>query len=103
MEDYQRSNEMFDQGSKLSEPSAADLVNWGNIYFATQQPKRAIEFYRQSIKIDSTYVQAYFNLAASYAGMGYPADSIKQFLYRALNVDPNFEPAKRALEQFGGD
>ena len=90
---------MFQSGGKLGEPGAIVCINWGNIYYATRQPAKAIELYRRGIAMDSSSAQAYFNLAATFQSFGYPPDSAKYYLRKLLLISPQFEPARDLLKR----
>jgi tetratricopeptide (TPR) repeat protein len=98
-QEFARAEEMFLKGEKLGAPGAYDYLNWGNIYYATRQPQRAIELYKRSVAADSSFGQAYINLARAFQTFGYPADSAKFYLRKILGINPQFAPAREALEQ----
>lgn len=100
--EFANAEEMFLKGEKFGKPSAYDYVNWGNIYYATRQPLRAIPLYKMSIAADSTFPQAYFNLALTYQAFGYPPDSAKYYLEKLLRINPQFEPAREMMKGAGG-
>ena len=99
--EFANAEEMFLKGEQFGKPSAYDYVNWGNIYYATRQPSRAIPLYEMSISADSTFPQAYFNLALTYQAFGYPPDSAKYYLEKLLRINPQFQPAREMLEKMG--
>jgi tetratricopeptide (TPR) repeat protein len=98
-QDFARAEEMFTIAEKKGELSAIDLANWRNIYYATSQPVRALEYYRQSIEQDSEFVRGYFNTALVFYRFEYPADSTRKYLNEALRIDPSFEPARGLLNE----
>ncbi|SYZ74075.1 conserved membrane hypothetical protein [Candidatus Zixiibacteriota bacterium] len=98
-QEYQKAEEAFRTGNMLGQPSAFDYVNWGNIYYATGQAAKAISFYKSALQNDSTFLQAYYNLGLAFQRFNYPADSAKLYLNKALRINPQYEPAKRLMEQ----
>lgn len=101
--EFTRAEGMFLNGRKLGEPAASDYVNWGNIYFSTRRPERAIELYRKAITKDTLFTQAYFNLALAFNNFGLPVDSAGKYLEMVLRIDPGFEPARELLQQIRRD
>jgi len=96
---FVEAEKMFTEGSAWGAPGAIDFVNWGNIYYATRQPDRAAELYRQAIEKDPELTQAYFNLALTLDNSGHPPDTVRHYLRQALNVDPEFQPARDFLQR----
>jgi len=99
LKDFDKAENMFYLGAEREEPSAADYVNWGNNYYGTQKPLRAIELYKKAIEIDPSFAQAYMNLAATFRSYNYPVDSTRVYLQRLLQINPNYVPARQILEQ----
>lgn len=100
-QEFDKAEKMFMEGAALGEPSAGDLVNWGNIYFATSRPDDAIELYKRAIAKDSNFLQGYFNLALTFNNYAYPFDSTRAYLEKALRINPQFAPARELLERLG--
>jgi tetratricopeptide (TPR) repeat protein len=100
-QEFDKAEKIFREGAALGEPSASDLVNWGNIYFATSQPDQAIGLYKRAIEKDSNFLQGYFNLALTFNNYGYPVDSTRVYLEKALRINPQFAPAKELLGRLG--
>ncbi|UCD94698.1 MAG: tetratricopeptide repeat protein [Candidatus Zixiibacteriota bacterium] len=102
MSRFAEAEEMFIKGRQLGEPGAVDLVNWGNIYFSTDQPQRAIERYQRAIAADSSFSQAYYNLAVTFRRFGYPSNSARTYLETLLRLNPGFAPARELLMKLDG-
>ncbi len=100
-QEFDKAEKMFMEGAALGEPSASDLVNWGNIYFATSRPDDVIGLYKRAIAKDSNFLQGYFNLALTFNNYGYPVDSARIYLERLLRINPQFAPARELLERLG--
>jgi tetratricopeptide (TPR) repeat protein len=100
-QEFDKAEKIFREGAALGEPSAGDLVNWGNIYFATSQPEQAIGLYKRAIEKDSNFLQGYFNLALTFNNYGYPIDSTRVYLEKALRINPQFAPARELLGRLG--
>ena len=100
-QEFDKAEKIFREGAALGEPSASDLVNWGNIYFATSQPDQAIGLYKRAIEKDSNFLQGYFNLALTFNNYGYPVDSTRVYLEKALRINPQFAPAKELPGRLG--
>ena len=81
--------------------SATDYTNWGNIYYATGRGDEAIKMYRSAIATDSSFARVYFNLAATFQKFGYPADSVRRYAQKALQLDPSLAPARNLLDSPG--
>ena len=99
MQKFDEAETTFRQGAELGQPRSIDYTNWGNIYFARKQPQQATEYYRLAIGQDSTFTQAYFNLAVTLANYGYPVDSARVYLQKALKTNPDFQPARELLDR----
>jgi superkiller protein 3 len=99
MQQYARGEQFFLQGKQLGEPSAFDFVNWGNIYFATDRPRQAIEKYHSAILLDPDFVQGYFNLALTFERYRLSRDSVRYYLNKLLQIDPDHANARELLQR----
>ena len=99
MKKFPEAENMFRSGSELGAPRPIDYVNWGNIYFSTRQPQAALDLYHRAISLDSTFTQAYFNMAITFANYNHPTDSAVFYLQKLLSIDPNFQPARDLLQR----
>jgi len=102
MQKFTEAEEMFHHGSELGEPRPIDCVNWGNIYFSTRRPREALALYHRAISRDSTFTQAYFNLAVTFANYGNQSDSARVYLNKLLRANPDFQPARELLQRLEG-
>ncbi len=100
-QEYPRAEAMFEKAASMGELSAVDYTNWGNIYYATGQADPAIKMYRSAIAADSNFARVYFNLAATFQRFGYPADSVRRYAQKALQLDPSLAPARNLLNSPG--
>jgi len=72
------------------------LLHWGKALMDSGSPARAVSAFNRILKRDSGNLYALYNLAVV---MTYRNDNAKaaEYLDRALKIDPNFQPAKKAL------
>lgn len=56
----------------------------------------AIGEYREAIRLNPNFSQAYYNLGVTLVLAGQPKEAVLQFR-EALRIEPNFEDAKRVL------
>ncbi|MFH2035363.1 MAG: tetratricopeptide repeat protein [Candidatus Zixiibacteriota bacterium] len=101
MQRFAEAEQMFINGSRHGEPRAIDCLNWGNIYYSTDQANRAFSMYYNAIKKDSTLMPIYINMAAAFKNLGFPADSSIKYLNQALRINPNYDLARQMLREFG--
>ena len=95
-------------GSRTVNPSAHEAYLKGRFYANQWSPEagtKSIEFFRQSIAIDSTYAPAYAELAEMYVTLGFSGVSLPRELYvkakaaavKALALDESSGEAHAAL------
>jgi len=96
-QEYPKAETMFEKAASMGKLSAVDYTNWGNVYYATERADEAIEMYRNAIAADSSFARVYFNLAATFQRFGYPADSVRRYAQKALQLDPSLAPARNLL------
>lgn len=73
----------------VQNPNAPEIhFNLGNLYAQKEEWKKAIPYYKRSIKLDSKFTNAYRNLAKVYLKIG---NEIKaaNFWYQAIKLEPN--------------
>jgi protein O-GlcNAc transferase len=59
---------------------------------------RAIQYFQEALKCKPDYLPARVNLGAARAGKGDYASARREW-EKALNFDPNFQPARENLEK----
>jgi len=93
--------QMFINGSSHGEPRAIDCLNWGNVYYSKDEPNRAFNMYYKAIIKDSTLMPIYMNMAVTFRNLGFPVDSSRKYLNQALQINPNYSPARQMLQELG--
>ena len=68
--------------------TAEQYVDEGNQYALTREYDKAIDAYRQAIKLNPNLAAAYHGLGATYNNMGRPGDSVEP-LRTAVRLDPD--------------
>lgn len=80
------------QTNSTIKPAAYDLL--GNIYDKTQQPEKAIESYKEGIKLDPNYQTLQFNLGIAYFRAKKYADAELSAI-EAIKLDPKHANSQR--------
>jgi tetratricopeptide (TPR) repeat protein len=80
------------QTNSTIKPSVYDLL--GNIYDKTQQPEKAIESYKEGIKLDPNYQTLHFNLGIAYFRAKKYADAELSAI-EAIKLDPKHANSQR--------
>jgi len=93
-----KAEEMFLAGEKLGPLNATDYYNWGNLYYTMRQPDQAIAMYRKALNINPTLAEPYYAIAVVFYSRSDPVDSIKTYLYKALQYNANLTSASKLLE-----
>ncbi len=80
------------QTNSTIKPAVYDLL--GNIYDKTQQPEKAIESYKEGIKLDPAYQTLHFNLGIAYFRAKKYADA-EWSAIEAIKLDPKHANSQR--------
>jgi tetratricopeptide (TPR) repeat protein len=80
------------QTNSTIKPAAYDLL--GNIYDKTQQPEKAIESYKEGIKLDPNYQTLHFNLGIAYFRAKKYAEAELSAI-EAIKLDPKHANSQR--------
>ena len=80
------------QTNSTIKPAVYDLL--GNIYDKTQQPEKAIESYKEGIKLDPAYQSLHFNLGIAYFRAKKYADAELSAI-EAIKLDPKHANSQR--------
>lgn len=89
----------FQHLRKVDQLSKEALYYRGNFaLYALGEPDRAMELYRQALKIDPNYVPARYDLAVAYRGLGEVEQAIAEY-EKVLKTNPHFP---EALSNLGG-
>lgn len=80
------------QTNSIIKPAAYDLL--GNIYDKTQQPEKAVEMYKEGIKLDPTHQTLHFNLGIAYFRAKKYADAELSAI-EAIKLNPKHANSQR--------
>ncbi len=75
--------------------------NLGMAYVSRGRPAEGLEQFKLAVALEDRYPETHYNLALLYFQLGLDREGTLQ-LYRALEVDGDFLPAARALEEISG-
>jgi tetratricopeptide (TPR) repeat protein/GT2 family glycosyltransferase/glycosyltransferase involved in cell wall biosynthesis len=81
--------------AQLQPDSPESYAKLGDFYAQKQQWQEAIFFYKQTLKKEPKFIEAYRNLARIYNNLGQSKEST-EFLFQALMLEPN----KTGVEQY---
>ncbi len=70
---------------------------WGNALLRQGKVGKAIEHYREAVRVDPGFAPAYFELGSVMERLGRPDEAIA-FYRRATRIDPNHPAANRLAE-----
>ena len=70
-------------------------------YFSLKEHEKAIECFKENIRLDPGSAIDYANIASNYRDMGEKNKSI-QYYTTALSIDPTIEFAKENLKRLNG-
>ncbi len=65
-------------------------VELGNLYFDTDQPRKAIEAYRRALALDPDNADVWTDMGVMYRREGNPEEAVRCF-ERAMTIDPRHE------------
>jgi cytochrome c-type biogenesis protein CcmH/NrfG len=97
LKDFPKAIEAYLKAADLDPKFPDTFFNLGYIYTATKEYPKAEEMYTQAVKLEPSYLDdVLFNLAFVQNRRGKKQDAIGN-LGRALQINPNNEPAKKLL------
>ncbi|NJO25695.1 MAG: hypothetical protein HC867_07950, partial [Bacteroidia bacterium] len=78
----------------MDNPLNKDLMNsTGIFYYNNAYARKAEEYFRRAVKIDSAYVYAWYNLGLVFQHLDRDSSKAEQFYMKALQADPLYSPA----------
>lgn len=98
---YFEAEQSFKRGDYYGDPSPIALFNWGNLEYDMGKTREALSKYERAIAQAPKMAQAWFGIGVSHFKMQSPADTVRYYLHRALDLDPNMQQAKDILERVG--
>lgn len=88
----------FETAVELDSSYGSAHANLGNWYLEDRNPEKAIPFYRRATELLPNDPMVRYNLAMAYGFTGRESDAITE-LYRALDADSTFQPARELLQK----
>ena len=95
----------YERATAADSTYAPAFNNLGNLYAAEKNYEPAEKNYLRAVALDSTYAQACFSLGYFYFHRGGSPGPAKQYLARALALEPGAawaDQARKALKELGG-
>jgi tetratricopeptide (TPR) repeat protein len=81
------------------DPDNVELfIDLGQQYFISSRYDKAMEAYRNALRIDNRNASAYHNLGVAYQAKQKPSEAKAMFL-KALEIDPNHRPSQEGLDK----
>ncbi|MEA2030244.1 MAG: glycosyltransferase family 39 protein [candidate division Zixibacteria bacterium] len=90
---FKMTDSLYTAGMHYHELRSSDFFNWGLSMINRQRYRNCIEMMLRALKRDTALYQAYYCIGFSLWEGGFPSDSVMPYVDRALNFDPNYEPA----------
>lgn len=87
----------FQNATLLDADFTAAHCNLGIVLLKMEQYPRAVESLRKTVELDKTHKDAYHALALAYFGQ-HEVEKARKAALNALDIDPNFQPARVLLE-----
>ena len=81
------------KGVSLNPENVEALIRLGNLYFDTEQPKKAIMAYNKALELDPNNPNVMTDLGVMYRRKGQPSEAIKAF-DKAIKIDPRHEASR---------
>ena len=78
---------------------AVDIYNWGLSYIQREMYNEGVGQMRRALKKDQKLYRAYYVIAAVYNNLDEPKDSIKFYLQKCLNIEPDYQPALSLMKE----
>jgi arylsulfatase A-like enzyme/Flp pilus assembly protein TadD len=99
--DSEGAADYLERACELDPEDPSILLNLGGAYRSMGRNEEAAGAYEAALELDPQDVYALFGLAATRAAEG-DRESAREILLRIVGLQPDFEPARRALESLGG-
>ena len=78
---------------------AVDFYNWGLSYVQREMYNEGMALMRRALRKDHELHPAYYVIAAVYRNVNEPKDSIKFYLQKCLDIEPDYEPALSLMKE----
>ena len=96
--DVEEAARLYELGARVDKKDPIACFNLGNIKLASRAFNEAVLAFRQALARDPEFVEARYNLAQGYEGLGRP-ELAREALAAALNTDPDYADARFNLAQ----
>ena len=98
---YRESNRYFRRATQAEPDDLDTQIAWGNLFLEKYDPANASTSFKAALKINANHPEALLGMALTLtAGSSERAESL---LKKALEVNPNLEPAQAALAEIAID
>ncbi|MCH7947886.1 MAG: glycosyltransferase family 39 protein [candidate division Zixibacteria bacterium] len=96
---YELSDATYVEAMHVQPLGAVDLYNWGLSYVQREMYNDGMGLMRRALRKDHELHPAYYVIAAVYRNVNEPKDSVKFYLQKCLDIEPDYEPALSLMKE----
>ncbi len=98
---YELADSTYIEAMRVQPLGAVDFYNWGLSYIQREQYNDGLSLMRRALKRDQKLHLAYYVIAAVYRNVDEPKDSVRFYLQKCLDIEPDYQPALSLLKELG--
>lgn len=97
-EGYRKADSLFMEAADRGDLAAPDAFNWGLALIQGGRPHHGRGLMHRALQMEPDLFEAYYCIALAHTIEESPRDSALHYLEKALEIQPDFEPAKKLYE-----
>jgi tetratricopeptide (TPR) repeat protein len=95
---YRIADSLFMEAADRGDMTAVDAFNWGLALIQGGRPHHGRGLMHRAINMEPGFFEAYYCIALAHVEEEAPRDSVLHYLDKALEINPDYEPAKKLYE-----
>lgn len=95
---YRKADSLFIEAADRGDLKASDAFNWGLALIQGGRPHHGRGLMHRALSMDRNMFQAYYCIGLAHFEEKSPRDSVLYYLDKALEMNPDYEPAKKLYE-----
>ena len=96
---HELADSTYIEAMRVQPLGAVDFYNWGLSYVQRELYNDGLQLMRRALKRDQKLHPAYYVIAAVYRNVNEPKDTVKFYLQKCLDIDPDYQPALSLMKE----
>jgi len=96
---HELADSTYIEAMRVQPLGAVDFYNWGLSYVQRELYNDGLQLMRRALKRDQKLHPAYYVIAAVYRNVNEPKDTVKFYLQKCLDIEPDYQPALSLMKE----